>query len=230
MTKFFEQRLDEENIKSKKIAWFAFFIMTLVTLCLTFAVVNMLPLKRTEVKVLVVDKNTGLPTEITALANFENGNVKQMTGIQALNKYFTQQYVIAHDSYNFYQIRDAYSTVMMYSTPSVFEDYKRKFGGEVNIEKKLGTHSSMEVVIHSISQEDIPTPFKDKDDGGVTMRIRADKQIRTGNSINGKQSGTILMTFGYDANLDMDEKARNLNPLGFTVTSYRWTPDMEGQN
>jgi hypothetical protein len=34
------------------------------------------------------------------------------------------------------------------------------------------------------------------------------------------------LTFGYDADLDMDEKARNMNPLGFVVTSYKFTPDM----
>ena len=59
MTKYFEQRLDEENIKSKKVAWWAFTAMTLVCFALTITIMRMTPLKRTEVKVLVVDKNTG---------------------------------------------------------------------------------------------------------------------------------------------------------------------------
>ena len=101
MTKYFEQRLDEENIKSKKVAWWAFTAMTLVCFALTFTIMRMTPLKRTEVKVLVVDKNTGLPTEVTSLATFETGNVRQMSDIEALNKYFTNQSIVAHDSYNY---------------------------------------------------------------------------------------------------------------------------------
>ena len=58
------------------------------------------------------------------------------------------------------------------------------------------------------------------------MRARIDKTIRNGDQILSRQSGIVTLTFGYDADLDMDEKARNMNPLGFVVTSYKFTPDM----
>lgn len=226
MTKFFEQRLDEENLKSKKFAWIMFCLMTVIALFLTFTIYHLMPLKRTEVKVLVVDKNTGLPTEITALSDFEQGNVKEMKASQALNKYFAHMYILAHDGYNFYTIRDSYSTVRLHSTPAVFQDYATKFQPPVSIDKQLGDNKTMEPVIHSLVQEDIATPFKGVNDG-ITMRARVTKQIQSGNAVLAKQTGTILMTFGYDANLQMDEKTRNLNPLGFTVSSYKFTPDME---
>lgn len=224
--KYFEQRLDEENIKSRKIAWFAFAVMTLISLFLAITIMRLTPLKRTEVKVLVVDKNTGLPSEITALSDFETGNIKQMSGAEALNKFFTNQYIVAHDSYNFYAIREAYATVALYSTEDVFNDYKKKFELPISIEKQLGTGRNLDVIVNAITQENIPTPFKNSDEGGITMRARIDKVIREGNQILSRQSGTVIMTFGYDADLDMDEKARNTNPFGFTVTSYRFTPDM----
>ena len=159
MTKYFEQRLDEENIKSKKVAWWAFTAMTLVCFALTITIMRMTPLKRTEVKVLVVDKNTGLPTEVTSLATFETGNVRQMSDIEALNKYFTNQYIVAHDSYNYYAIRNDYSTVQIYSTQDVFDDYKKKFEPPVSIEKQLGKDKNLEISVVTIEQEDIPTPF-----------------------------------------------------------------------
>jgi len=226
MTKYFEQRLDEENIKSKKVAWWAFTAMTLVCFALTITIMRMTPLKRTEVKVLVVDKNTGLPTEVTSLATFETGNVRQMSDIEALNKYFTNQYIVAHDSYNYYAIRNDYSTVQIYSTQDVFDDYKKKFEPPVSIEKQLGKDKNLEISVVTIEQEDIPTPFKGEEDTGVTMRARIDKTIRNGDQILSRQSGIVTLTFGYDADLDMDEKARNMNPLGFVVTSYKFTPDM----
>ena len=215
MTKYFEQRLDEENIKSKKVAWWAFTAMTLVCFALTFTIMRMTPLKRTEVKVLVVDKNTGLPTEVTSLATFETGNVRQMSDIE-----------VAHDSYDYYAIRNDYSTVQIYSTQDVFDDYKKKFEPPVSIEKQLGKDKNLEISVVTIEQEDIPTPFKGEEDTGVTMRARIDKTIRNGDQILSRQSGIVTLTFGYDADLDMDEKARNMNPLGFVVTSYKFTPDM----
>ena len=77
--KYFEQRLDEENLKSKRVAWTVFAAMTLIAAGLTVTLVRLMPLKRTEVKVLVVDKNMGLSSEITALSDFESGNVREMT-------------------------------------------------------------------------------------------------------------------------------------------------------
>lgn len=224
--KYFEQRLDEENVKSRKIAWFAFAVMTLISLFLAITIMRLTPLKRTEVKVLVVDKNTGLPSEITALSDFETGNIKSISGAEALNKFFTNQYIVAHDSYNFYAIREAYATVALYSNDEVFNDYKKKFEPPISIEKQLGTGRNLDVIVNAITQENIPTPFKNSNEGGITMRARIEKVIRDGNQILSRQSGTVLMTFGYDADLEMDEKARNTNPFGFTVTSYRFTPDM----
>lgn len=226
--KYFEQRLDEENLKSKRVAWTAFAAMTLIAAGLTFALVRMTPLKRTEVKVLVVDQNTGLPSEITALADFETGNVREMTAREALNKYFTNQYIIAHDSYNHYAVREAYATVQLYSTPQVFEDYTKKFKPPQNIEQQLGTDKVLEVNVVSITPQNIPTPFKGGEDG-VTMQARIEKQIRQGEQILSKTAGIVTLTFGYDADLTMDESARNRNPFGFTVTSYRFDQDMGGR-
>ena len=159
-------------------------------------------------------------------ATFETGNVRQMSDIEALNKYFTNQYIVAHDSYNYYAIRNDYSTVQIYSTQEVFDDYKKKFEPPVSIEKQLSKDKNLEISVVTIEQEDIPTPFKGEEDTGVTMRARIDKTIRNGDQILSRQSGIVTLTFGYDADLDMDEKARNMNPLGFVVTSYKFTPDM----
>ena len=42
--KHFERRLDEENIKSKKVAWFFCGVFALITLALAGAIFYMLPL------------------------------------------------------------------------------------------------------------------------------------------------------------------------------------------
>lgn len=222
--KYFEQRLDEENIKSKKIAWIFAAGSALISIALTVAIYLMLPLKTTDVKVLIVDKNTGYPTEVTSIAEFETGNLREITASEALNKFFAQQYIILHDSYQYYSIRDAYSKIALFSTESVFNEYKAKFEPPIEIEKQLGDKKTLEVNVISLSPQNVVTPFKDTENG-VTMTARVEKTIREENRILEKSSGIVTMTFGYDAELAMDEKARNINPFGFTVTSYRFDAD-----
>lgn len=226
MTKYFEQRLDEENLKSKKVAWVVAGGFGVISLILTAAIFYMLPLKMTDVKVLVVDKNTGYPTEITSLAKFAKGDVVEMRGKDALNKMFAQQYITLHDSYDHYSVRDAYSKVQLFSTKEVFDAYKTKFAPPVDIEKKLGDKKVLDIDVISLSPQQTPTPFKSEDDG-VTITARISKTIREGADVLDKTTGMVTMTFGYDAELEMDEKARNINPFGFTVTSYRFDPDQK---
>lgn len=226
--KYFEERLDEENIKSKKVAWFLTGVMAIISLGLTGAIIKMLPLKMTEVKVMVVDKNTGYPSEITSLSSFETGNIKEITADDALNKYFAQLYIIAYDSYNFYAIRESYSAVQLYSTPEVFKDYQSKFQPPISIERQLGRDKVVEVNVISLTPQNVPTPFKDGDNG-ITMQARVEKVIRQNNQILSKASGIVTLTFGYDSDLNMDERARNMNPFGFTVTSYRFDQDQVSQ-
>lgn len=224
--KYFEERLDEENIKSKKAAWFVASAFGVISLGLTGAIFYMLPLKMTDVKVLIVDKNTGYPTEITSLASFETGNLREITGSEALNKFFAQQYIVLHDSYEHHNIRDAYSKVQLFSTQTVFDTYKAKFAPPIDIEKQLGDKKILDVNVISLSPQKTITPFKEGNNG-VTMTARVEKSIREGNNILSKNSGIVTMTFGYDSELEMDEKARNINPFGFTVTSYRFDADQK---
>ena len=223
--KTFEESLSVENLKSKKFAWLIVFIITAVCAVQGAAIYRMVPLKRTEVKVMVVDKNTGLPTEITSLADFETGNIRKMTSIEALNKFFVNQYIIAHDGYDYYSIREAYATIQLYSEPKVFEEYALKFKPPQNLDKELGKDKNIEVNVNTITPQDVVTPFRDGD-GGFTMQARIEKTIRNGEHILLKSSGTVTITFGYNADLYMDARARTMNPLGFTVTSYRYDPDI----
>lgn len=222
---YFEQRLEEENIKSKKIAWMVAGLMCVICLLLTFTIFHLAPLKQTEVKLLVVDKNTGYPTDLTRLASFETNNVRSITAKEALNKYFTQLYILAHDGYNHYTVNDTYALVKLYSTPEVFQQFRNKFLPPNELHKKMGKNRRVEVKILSMQPQGTTTPFK-KENDGVMMRARVERIIMGSDNIPiDTRTGTITMTFGYDSSLQMDERARNLNPLGFTVTSYRFDLD-----
>ena len=223
--KYFEEILELKNEQSRKTAWVAFAVMAGVSLVLAGAIFAMTPLKRTEVRLLVVDKNTGYPTEITQLADFPTGDTKQMQASEALNKYFVQSYIIAHDSYNHYNVRDAYRTVQLMSSEDVFRDYTRIFEGANDIQKVIGKERQLEVVVHSMNPLPQPTEFNGDETAGKMIQARIEKIIRKGSYIEKRATGTVTVSFGYDANLRMDEESRNFNPLGFTVTAYQWTPD-----
>ena len=223
--KYFEEILELKNEQSRKTAWVAFAVMAGVSLVLAGAIFAMTPLKRTEVRLLVVDKNTGYPTEITQLADFPTGDTKQMQASDALNKYFVQSYIIAHDSYNHYNVRDAYRTVQLWSSEDVFRDYTRLFEGANDIQKVIGKERQLEVVVHSMNPLPQPTEFNGDESAGKMIQARIEKIIRKGSYIEKRATGTVTVSFGYDANLRMDEESRNFNPLGFTVTAYQFVPD-----
>lgn len=225
--KYFEQKLEELNEKSRKTAWAAFAAACGVSIILAGAIFVMTPLKRTEVRLLVVDKNTGYPTEITTLADFQSGNVKQMTANEALSKYFVQQYIIAHDSYNHYTVRNDWKVVQMYSTPEVFNDYKLKFAN--GIEERIGKDKVMEVIIHSMNLMPTKTDYNGKNIGRI-MQARVEKVVRAGENIMERSTGTVTISFAYDEHLKMDEQSRNTNPLGFTVTAYQYAFDQRTEN
>ena len=225
--KYFEQQLEEINEKSRKTAWAAFAAACGVSIILAGAIFVMTPLKRTEVRLLVVDKNTGYPSEITTLADFQSGNVKQMTANEALSKHFVQQYIIAHDSYNHYTVRNDWKVVQMYSTPEVFNDYKRKFAN--GIEERIGKDKVMEVIIHSMNLMPTKTDYNGKNIGRI-MQARVEKVVRAGENIMERSTGTVTISFAYDEHLKMDEQARNTNPLGFTVTAYQFAFDQRTEN
>ena len=229
MSGHFEEILELKNEQSKRIAWIAFGVMTVLCVVLAIAIMMMTPLKRTEVRLLVVDKNTGYPSEITALADFPTGNTRQMQSSEALNKYFVQAYITAHDSYNHYAIREAYKTVQLWSTPQVFADYSQKFGGDNDIQARLGKNKVLEVVVHSINPLPQKTDFNGKEEGKI-YQARIEKIIRSGDQIDSRATGTVTITFGYDKHLKMDEQSRNLNPLGFTVTAYQFVRDQRTED
>ena len=229
MSGHFEEILELKNEQSKRIAWIAFGVMTVLCVVLAIAIMMMTPLKRTEVRLLVVDKNTGYPSEITALADFPTGDTRQMQASEALNKYFVQAYITAHDSYNHYAVRDAYKTVQLWSTQQVFMDYARKFDGDNDIQARLGKNKVMEVVVHSINPLPQKTDFNGKEEGKI-YQARIEKIIRSGDQIDSRATGTVTITFGYDKYLKMDEQSRNLNPLGFTVTAYQFVRDQRTED
>ena len=229
MSGHFEEILELKNEQSKRIAWIAFGVMTVLCVVLAIAIMMMTPLKRTEVRLLVVDKNTGYPSEITKLADFEQGNVRQMQANEALSKYFVQQYIIAHDSYNHYTVRDAWKTVQMYSTEQVFKDYARKFEPPHNIEDRMGKAKVLEVTVHSMNLMPTKTDFNGKNTGQI-IQARVEKVVRQGDTIEERSTGTVTISFGYDNYLRMDEQSRNFNPLGFTVTAYQYAFDQRTEN
>ena len=223
--KLFEEILELKNEQSRIVAWRAFAVMTVLCVVLAIAIMIMTPLKRTEVQLVVVDKNTGYPTEITKLADFQSGNTKQIQASEALNKYFVQHYITAHDSYNHFNVRDAYRTVQLWSSPDVFQDYAKLFTGANDIQKTVGAEQQLEVIIHSMNPLPQPTEFNGKENGGKMMQARIEKVLRKGDYIIKRATGTVTVSFGYDTHLRMDEESRNFNPLGFTVVAYQFVPD-----
>jgi type IV secretion system protein VirB8 len=219
----FEATIAQKNHVSKNFAWVVVAVCVVVILCLAGAIFKMLPLKMTDVKVLVLDKVTGQISDVSVLSEFATNDVEELSAKTALNKFWIQQYINFYENYEVHSVRDAYSKVRAYSSDEVFNKYNVKFNpvaGGVNIEQAM-RGKVLSIKIKTIEKNNVVTPFNNTDNG-LSYSVRVIKQIKKGNNLIKERRGTIRMTFGYLLNAKMDEKTRNINPLGFTVTSYRF--------
>ena len=223
MSDYFERRINEEIIKSKKMAWFGFYTSIFFCIVLTLTIYHLAPLKMTEVKVLVVDKNTGYASEISTIDNFETGKDVNLSASEALHRYFVQTYIYAHDSYNHYAVRDAWETVRMFSSEEVFIEYNNRIkSGE--FQNSLGTEKNFETKILSMELLPTVTDFQGEEKGRI-MLARVERIIKHYGEEVEKKTGTVRISYGFDHKLRMERRARDKNPLGFVVTSYQFTPD-----
>lgn len=217
----FEAQLSANNSKITAFAVIVTICMTLITGALIVKDI-MTPPSTVEVKLITVNEQTGHLTDVTTLAVLQKGrDKKEIQSNTALNKFWAQQFVTFFENYEHHSIRSDFEKVQLYSSEEVFAQYYAKFQGKSDIRKSLGKSLTQTVKILSITPESTTTPFLDTENG-VTVSMRVVRQIKRGTRTELELKGVIRMTFGYDIEAKMDEKTRNLNPLGFMVTSYRF--------
>lgn len=201
------------------ISWVAIFL----AVCLALGYVVVFPLKEKVPYLVMADAFTGTST-VSKLNNFGDNSI---TKSEAINKSNVSHFVTSRESYDWELIglRD-WNTVFAMSSAGVATEYKSQFD-ETNPsspDKVWGAKQAVRIKIKSISLIE----GADKVPAGATVRFDRILVSKEGGAATLLDSKLASLAFEYKDNLQMDEKFRIENPLGFQVSSYRVDNDYDG--
>ncbi|EAB3660500.1 type IV secretion system protein [Salmonella enterica] len=216
--KSFEKQIQAENEKSKKVAWRVAAGSSLLTLCLGVAVSVLAPLKETELAIVSVDNTTGRTELITQV------NQEKILQSEALGRHFVSTYITLREGYNYPSLQNDYETVQLYSSNTVKDGYLRLFDGDYAPDKiynNNGSFVSVEIISNIISDATAPDKLS-------TVRFKKTvRNFRTGQVSS--SFWTARVTYHFEPSKPLLSSSRDLNPLGFTVTSYQTDQEIRGE-
>lgn len=221
-SKAFEVSRIEQVEKSRTTAWKVAIGACVLATASVGAIAMMLPLKEVKPYVIRVDNNTGATDIVTMLQQGQTDYPEE------IGKYFSALYVKTLEGYDWYTIKNQVDSVMMMSDSNMQNRVKNIFALESAPHIVYAERFRVEIKVHSVSfigdnlvqvrftKTVVPT------NGG---RLNAEKDY-----IEGLVTTKHIATIGYDyVNVPAVDEVRRVNPLGFTVKSYRVDDDGEQQ-
>ena len=215
----FEVSIADIARRSEKRAWMIAWTCIFIVLVMLGGFAYILPLKKEVPYLIMADAFTGQATVATLKGDFSSKN--SITQSEALNRSNVAQYIIARESFDVAQmnLRD-WDLVNVMSGPDVRAGYGAIHAGN-NPEspyKQYGKDRAIRVKILSIQL--VKTGQGEGGRNSATVRFQRvlyDKKTGETKPIDSK---IARLEYTYKANLEMDEKQRYNNPLGFQVTEY----------
>ena len=201
--------------QSARRGWLAAGGMAVVTVSMAVAIAVMMPLKKTEVRVVRVDQSTGYVDYLTT-ATTTPRDVEMV-----LDDHFLDSYVRSYETYDWYVLQQDYDRIGLYSSAAVGRDYAAKFSGSQDLTKVYGSSWKESVEILSISRSP-------SSDNIANVRFRKTKKRVDDQGPGESRVWLAVIAFTKKPDEKAPESIRRLNPLGFTVTSYRAYPEAAG--
>ncbi len=203
----FEASKKDLITKSNTRAWTVAIISVIITLLLALAIFFMLPLKTVELRVIKVDKN-GFIDVVDELKE------KYISTSEATDKGNIAQYVKFREQYYYDTLANDYTAVQIMSNDIVTQDYLKIYDGKNGRAEQLQDRFSVSVKILSI------VLTNSNGTKVATVRAEVTKKDKSTNSEIEKSVKVLTLSYEY-LPLKQEEKSLYINPLGFTVTSYR---------
>lgn len=220
-SKEFENSRIDDIENSRVVAWRVALGACALSICCVLAIVFLMPLKEVKPYVIRVDNNTGATDIVSMLDGTKGSNYGEQVG-----KYFASLYVTNMEGYDWYTIQKQVDTLMLFSDASMQQRVSNKFNLPTAPHKVYKEKSRIEVKINNTTIID---------DKGL-MQVRFTTRIVPMNGgVYNSQSDTYsspievknyIATIGYEyVNVPTLDAIRLVNPLGFTVKSYRVDQD-----
>ncbi|MDI3360321.1 type IV secretion system protein [Lelliottia sp. V89_10] len=209
-SKSFEEVLMTKDRKSIKAAFIIAGAAVLVAVMAVAAIMLMMPLKQTEVELYAVDHQTGRMERITRL------NTVDISAQDAMAQYLSANYVNLREGYNYFSLQKDYNDVQQFSSPDVNKEYLDLFNSP-NAPDKVYKNAANLVTTEIISNQIVDGTTPDKIS---TLRVkRTIRHLSDGLTTN--EIWNIRLTFHYIPEKEMTDSQREVNPLGFFVSSYQ---------
>lgn len=196
---------------SRRLAWIVAGVAILIAALEALALAALAPLKTVVPYAISVDRQTGYVETVRPLAQ------GPLTQDLAVTQAYLAQYVIARETFDATDLRDAYRKVQLMSAGDARADYVRLMQ-KATPESPLNLYAPTTVVATTLKSVSLLTP--------TTALVRFETARSDGGGTPGApQAWAAVIAFRYtNAPISMGE--RLVNPLGFQVTRYR--RDAEG--
>ncbi|WP_426243492.1 virB8 family protein [Psychrobacter sp. TWP2-1-2] len=211
----FENTRIDEILKREK-TWQKITGASMITsVVMAIAIMFLTPLKEVEPYLVRVDNNTGQTDIVTVLANSKSDYGEEVS------KFFASNYVRLVEGYDWYTIQSSFNKALLFSSEEEQNRLNNRFASSNAPHKVYQKRNRVEIQIDNVS-------FIDEN----LLQVRFTKTIvnADGGSYNPQNGGVTpapivsqgIATLGYDyINVPQLDEVRLINPLGFTVYTYR---------
>ncbi|AYH31563.1 type IV secretion system protein [Pectobacterium parmentieri] len=214
----FESVLLEKDEREKRIAWrIAAIGFALAAMAIT-ALIILLPLKTTEIELWSVDKQTGRYEYMTRIKE------QSISTEKALAQALAAHYVRLREGYNYFALQRDYDDVQLFNSDSVNRDYLDGFNSNQApdvIFNKAEYVVSIDIISNVHATATAP-------DHLATLRIKRTIRRIVDNSVK-TDVWNIRLTYRYLPRKQLTDSQREVNPLGFIVTSYQRDKELRGE-
>ncbi|AFI89711.1 virB8 family protein [Pectobacterium parmentieri] len=214
----FESVLLEKDEREKKLAWqIAAIGFALAAMAIT-ALIILLPLKTTEIELWSVDKQTGRYEYMTRIKE------QNISTEKALAQALAAHYVRLREGYNYFALQRDYDDVQLFNSDSVNRDYLDGFNSNQApdvIFNKAEYVVSIDIISNVHATATAP-------DHLATLRIKRTIRRIVDNSVK-TDIWNIRLTYRYLPRKQLTDSQREVNPLGFIVTSYQRDKELRGE-
>ncbi|MBQ4768956.1 type IV secretion system protein [Pectobacterium versatile] len=214
----FESVLLEKDEREKKLAWrIAAIGFALAAMAIT-ALIILLPLKTTEIELWSVDKQTGRYEYMTRIKE------QSISTEKALAQALAAHYVRLREGYNYFALQRDYDDVQLFNSDSVNRDYLDGFNSNQApdvIFNKAEYVVSIDIISNVHATATAP-------DHLATLRIKRTIRRIVDNSVK-TDVWNIRLTYRYLPRKQLTDSQREVNPLGFIVTSYQRDKELRGE-
>ncbi|MFP1758747.1 VirB8 family type IV secretion system protein [Lonsdalea quercina] len=214
----FESVILERDAREKKLAWLMAALGFFLAAIAIAAIIILLPLKTTEIELWSVDKQTGRYDFMTRIKE------RDISTEEALAHSLAAQYVNLREGYNYFSLQRDYDDVQLFNSDGVNKDYLDGFNGD-QAPDVVFNKADYVVAIDIISNVHAPATAPDR---LATLRIKRTLRRIADNSVK-TDIWHIRLTYRYLPRKQLTDSQREVNPLGFIVTSYQRDKELRSE-